>query len=89
MEQKALPQAVAAIAERLSALECLVHEIESFSLRGCDQKDAMINRLLCLFNRHQPDRNRVKWDGLDYLATCRSCGKPIRRIRHKLWHERD
>ena len=45
----------------------------------------MFNRLLCLFNRHRPDRNRVKWDGKDYIATCRSCGRPIRRIRHKQW----
>ncbi|HWU02739.1 MAG TPA: hypothetical protein VN222_08385 [Novosphingobium sp.] len=40
---------------------------------------------LCLFNRHAPHRNRVKWDGLNFVGTCRHCGKPIRRKAHGGW----
>ena len=34
---------------------------------------------LCLFNRHAPTHNRVKWDGFNFVSTCRYCAQPIRR----------
>ncbi|HZU63652.1 MAG TPA: hypothetical protein VFF98_08210 [Novosphingobium sp.] len=42
---------------------------------------------LCLFNRHAPDRNRVKWDGLHFIGKCRFCGKPIRRRDKGRWEK--
>jgi len=42
---------------------------------------------LCLFNRHHPTRNRVKWDGFNFVGTCRHCGKPIRRLEHGGWRK--
>ena len=40
---------------------------------------------LCLFNRHAPNRNRVKWDGLHFVSTCRYCSKPVRRLDKGRW----
>jgi hypothetical protein len=40
---------------------------------------------LCFANRHEPVRNDVKWDGLNYTGTCKNCGKTIRRQKHKVW----
>ena len=40
---------------------------------------------LCLFNRHVPNRHRVKWDGLNFVGTCRYCKRPIRKEEHKGW----
>ena len=42
---------------------------------------------LCLFNRHHPTRNRVKWDGFNFVGTCRHCGKPIRWLEHGGWRK--
>jgi hypothetical protein len=41
--------------------------------------------LRCLFNRHVPRRSAAKWDGLDFVGTCRHCGARIRRKAHKTW----
>jgi hypothetical protein len=40
---------------------------------------------LCLLNRHQVDRSRVRWDGRSFVGTCRHCGARVRRKEHKLW----
>ena len=40
---------------------------------------------LCLFNRHAPRRNKVRWDGLNFVGTCRFCSKPIRKVNEKIW----
>jgi hypothetical protein len=40
---------------------------------------------LCLFNRHSPRRNRVKWDGLHFVGPCRFCDKPVRRLDKGRW----
>jgi hypothetical protein len=42
-------------------------------------------RLLCLFNRHNPDRRAVQWDGRGYVGTCQHCGTSVRRLRHNRW----
>lgn len=42
---------------------------------------------LCLFNRHAPTRNRVKWDGLNFVGTCRFCKRTIRKQHHGGWHK--
>lgn len=42
---------------------------------------------LCLFNRHAPNRNRVKWDGLNYIGTCRFCKRTIRKQHHGNWRK--
>jgi hypothetical protein len=45
----------------------------------------MLPMPLCLFNRHKPNRARAKWDGVDFVGTCRHCGTHIRRKEHKHW----
>lgn len=42
---------------------------------------------LCLFNRHTPLRKRVKWDGLNFVGTCRFCKHPIRKQHHGGWQK--
>ena len=44
-------------------------------------------RLLCLFNRHTPNRNRTKWSGHFYVSTCTACGEPIHRIGKQKWRK--
>ena len=39
----------------------------------------------CLFNRHVPDTDAARWNGLYYAGTCTRCGKPIRRVRKGWW----
>jgi len=46
-------------------------------------------RIPCWFNRHDPRRDEVKWDGRSYIGVCRACGKPIWRRKHKLWLARE
>ena len=40
---------------------------------------------LCMFNRHSPYRQFVKWDGLNFVGECKHCGEHIRRKEHKVW----
>ena len=40
---------------------------------------------LCWFNRHTPNRNRVKWDGVSFVGTCRFCGDKVRRREKGSW----
>jgi len=42
-------------------------------------------RLFCAIDRHDPDRNRVRWDGFAYVGQCTHCGTPIRRLRKHRW----
>ncbi|WP_226018581.1 hypothetical protein [Novosphingobium sp. FKTRR1] len=42
-------------------------------------------RVLCMFNRHRPDRDRVRWTGLNYVADCKVCHQRIRRISKGRW----
>jgi hypothetical protein len=41
----------------------------------------MIEKLLCLFDRHRPDRKGIQWEGICYTAHCKRCGEKI--IRRK------
>lgn len=41
--------------------------------------------VFCLFDRHDPDRETVHWDGTHYAGTCRSCRRDIRRHAHRVW----
>jgi hypothetical protein len=43
------------------------------------------NLLLCLFNKHSPKRETTRWDGLNYVGTCRHCGRKIRRKSRSNW----
>jgi hypothetical protein len=49
---------------------------------------ANAHSLRCWFNRHEPDRDAVQWDGYHYVSTCRHCAAVIRRREKKRW-ERD
>lgn len=42
---------------------------------------------LCLFNRHAPQRGRVKWDGLNFVGHCRFCKRHIRKKHYGGWHK--
>jgi hypothetical protein len=41
--------------------------------------------ILCLFNRHDPDRQKARWEGLHYVGKCRHCGRDIYRRKAKTW----
>ncbi|MFC0685399.1 MULTISPECIES: hypothetical protein [Sphingomonadaceae] len=43
--------------------------------------------IFCAFNRHEPRRGAVRWDGVNYVAACNGCGKDIRRHGPKQWRE--
>jgi hypothetical protein len=43
----------------------------------------------CLFNRHDPVRRDVTWDGRHYVGRCRHCGVPIVRYKRRTWHKRE
>ncbi|WP_225009687.1 MULTISPECIES: hypothetical protein [Novosphingobium] len=45
----------------------------------------MLGRLLCVFNRHRPRRERISWDGLAYVSRCRHCNDAIRRRPRGGW----
>ncbi len=45
----------------------------------------VLGRLLCLLDRHNPDRNRVRWDGFSYSGHCVRCEATIRRLRQRRW----
>lgn len=46
------------------------------------------SRFMCLFNSHRPNREGVEWNGFHYVATCRHCGAPIRRLDKGGWRRR-
>jgi len=41
----------------------------------------------CFIGRHEPNRRKVKWNGVTYVSHCRHCGMPIERHRHKDWRK--
>lgn len=43
----------------------------------------------CNFDRHQPSRREVTWDGQHYVGHCRHCGAPILRESHRKWRRRE
>jgi hypothetical protein len=48
----------------------------------------MVLRLpLCLFNRHDPVRTRVKWDGYNFVGRCRFCKRDVRKEHHGTWRK--
>lgn len=42
---------------------------------------------LCWFNRHEPARDNVEWDGYNYVSTCRHCRAAIRRREKHRWEK--
>jgi len=49
---------------------------------------SVISKIGCLFNRHEPSRRDVTWDGRAYVGQCRHCGTPIRRHGKRNWRRR-
>ncbi|WP_225205130.1 hypothetical protein [Novosphingobium huizhouense] len=45
----------------------------------------MLGRVMCLFDRHRPKRERISWDGLGYVSHCRHCSATIRRKPRGGW----
>ncbi|MDX3911025.1 MAG: hypothetical protein QHC67_14570 [Sphingobium sp.] len=45
----------------------------------------ILQSILCLLNRHKPDRHKAKWDGVHYVAGCTACGRKIYRRKAKRW----
>lgn len=45
-------------------------------------------RLLCLFNRHRPLRDKIEWNGMTYIGTCKYCGAEIQRLDKGGWRRR-
>jgi hypothetical protein len=56
--------------------------------RGYSPVKLAFARFTCLLNRHVPFRKRANWDGSGYVARCRDCGRPIKRIAHRKWRKR-
>ncbi len=48
---------------------------------------SLVSRLACLFNRHDPLRRDVKWDGVTYIGECRHCGTTIIRMSRRKWRK--
>ena len=44
-----------------------------------------LNRLLCLFVAHEPDRTNVEWKNGRFVGHCKRCGKTIHRISSRNW----
>ncbi|WP_158094093.1 hypothetical protein [Erythrobacter tepidarius] len=49
---------------------------------------SFISFVHCTFDRHQPVRREVTWDGRRYVGHCRHCGAPIVRIGQGKWRRR-
>jgi hypothetical protein len=49
----------------------------------------LFGRVLCLFNRHRPQRRNVVWDGFHYTSDCTHCGKPVFRRSGGGWRSVD
>jgi len=49
------------------------------------REQVILQPILCVFNRHRPDRNKVEWDGLHYVGHCGRCGREIYRRKSKSW----
>lgn len=45
----------------------------------------IIQRVRCLWDRHNPVRNRVHSEGRHLTGTCAACGVPIWRRVHGEW----
>ena len=43
---------------------------------------------VCMLNWHQPDRRRARWDGFNFITTCRSCGSNLRRLERGRWFDK-
>jgi hypothetical protein len=39
----------------------------------------------CTLGQHKPVREDVRWDGGNYVSSCRGCGKKIRRDSYRNW----
>jgi hypothetical protein len=46
---------------------------------------SFFGRILCAFDRHDPVRRKVRWDGGIYVGECRRCGASIYRISRRTW----
>jgi hypothetical protein len=45
----------------------------------------VLDRILCLFDKHSPKRATTNWDGISYVGECRRCGHKIRRVSRGKW----
>jgi len=61
----------------------------SQSSLGAPSRMSLFGRAACLFNRHDPNRRRVNWDGWNYVGHCRHCGIAIERVGVRRWRRRD
>lgn len=49
---------------------------------------SMISPVLCLLGHHEPNHNRVRWDGREYHGKCKHCGTNLEHISRRNWRER-
>lgn len=50
---------------------------------------SLLSPIACMMGRHDPKRRDVEWDGRTFIGHCRHCGKPIERVTHRQWRERE
>lgn len=48
---------------------------------------SLMSPIQCYLGRHDPDRRKVRWNGLTYEGDCKYRGKQIERVSHKNWRE--
>jgi hypothetical protein len=47
----------------------------------------IVSSVRCRIGHHEPNRRKVKWNGLTYVSQCVHCGKQLERHGHKDWRE--
>lgn len=50
---------------------------------------SFLSPIACMMGRHDPKRREVEWDGRNFVGKCRHCDKPIERVTHRNWRERE
>lgn len=48
---------------------------------------SIVPSVRCRIGHHEPNRRKVKWNGLNYVSHCIRCGVPLERHGHKDWRE--
>ena len=50
---------------------------------------SFLTSIACLSGRHEPVRRKVVWNGRQFIGQCRHCDRPIERLAHRSWRERE
>lgn len=48
---------------------------------------SIVPSVRCRIGQHEPNRRKVKWNGLTYVSHCVHCGVELERHGHKDWRK--